>query len=348
MSFFKNVKTIVSASAGAVGHATELMAEMAESLHRETKNWALRAEIKNLEFFVQHADLHQSRDSEGLRQQLFEKYDELASFLGALGRQEVEDIRNVFLNSERVEQEQALDARIAKMEARAKQGGYKLPVEEKLALSELLVSYERLFKLNAQRRTAEVVERTHGLRKSIDELEARRRRTQEESFSSGYKKSVIRFLDEKKHGLSECWYDGGILKAKCNFSSGLLHGKCQQWYVDGVLYVDAEYSEGELSLGCSVFMRNGSEVIRLSRDGSSVRLSSNLWNGLNFGTANSSSNILLQKIYMVFRLVFSYSILRSFYRARKGGVDHAAYVEYMDLLDLFNKNDGDMFRVFSG
>lgn len=338
MAFFKNVKTIFSASVSVLGDATELMAGLAEDLQRETKILALRAEIKNLEFFVQNPDMHQSSDRVGLRKQLFEKYDELSSLLGEHGKKEVEDRKSSFLEAERIEQEQALDARIATMEARVKKGGYKLPVEEKLALSRLLDSYEQLFKLNERRRTAELVGRTHELKVSIDELEASRRRIQEDFFTSGSKKSLIPFLDEKKDGVSEYWYENGMRKARIEFKSGLAHGKCLVWYEDGALELDALYRQGRICSPSSVYSSNGVKVLGFQED--FVRL--RMWNGAYLGRYRVGSNVFLAKLCILLRVLFSFKALRGFYRAQKGGSDNLLLVECNRVVLAFSSGMADV------
>lgn len=317
---------------------------MAESLHRETRILALQAELKNLEFFVKKPELHESRDREGLRKQLFDKYDELVSLLDERGRKEIEDRRSAFLEAERVEQEQALDARIAEMEVRIKKGGYKLPVEEKLALSELLVSHEQLFKLNPKRRTAELVERTRGLKKSIEELEARRRRTQEEYFSSGGKRSLIRLLDEKKDGVCEYWYESGARKAQVEFKAGVAHGKCLVWHEGGAIQLEAVYRGGKLCHPASAYSSNGVKVMDFQEGLMRVRL----WNGALLGCYRVGGNILIAKLCVFLRLAFNFKIWQGVLRSREGRPDHVVSVEFSKIMRTLGPGFDDVFSWVDG
>lgn len=338
MSFFKNVKTIISASADAFGNAAELMAGLAEDFRRETKILLLRKDVKNYEFFVKNYELHQSRDREGLRKQLFEKYDELSSLLGEHGKKEVDDRKNSFLETERIEQEQALDARITEMELRIKKEGYRLPVEEKLALKKLLDSYEQLFKLNEHKRTGELVGRVRELKISIDELEARRHRVQEVAYPSGSKKSLVRFLDEKKDGVSEYWYESGVRKAQIEFKAGLAHGKCLVWYEDGAPKLDAFYCDGRLLSPATVYSSNGAKLIGFQDDYIRVRM----WNGAYLGGYRVGANIFFAKLRVLLRVLFNFKALRGFYRARKGFPDNILLIELNNLMMTFTSGLGNV------
>lgn len=348
MSFFGDLKTIVAASGKAVGNSVEALASFTEELERKSRIMKWRTHIKVIEAKMNHPSADVAPEVKGTKEELLQACNEILALCGPNEEQDIRAKKRALLLEAHQADVNAVLGEIENLESTYAVLIFDLPIEEIRAKERLVACYNRLSALSGKDVDADIPVKKAQLKQQIEILQTKRRTRLSDLHPSGMKKSEVNLLDGKKDGLSEYWYEGGILKAKCNFSTGFLHGKCQQWYPDGALYVEADYSEGELSSGCSVFMRNGVEAIRLNLDGSSIRFFSNLWNGLNFGTVNSSSSILLQKLFMAIRLIFSYSALRSFYRARKGGPDYELYVEYMDLLALFNKNERDMFKEFSG
>lgn len=348
MSFFGDLKTIVSASGKALGHSVEALASFTEELERKSRIMKWRTHIKVIEAKMKHPSADVAPEVKGTKEELLQACNEILALCGPNEEQDIRAKKRALLLEAEQARLHAVLAEIESLEKKCAVWNFDLPVDEIRAKERLVDCYNRLIVLSGKDVGADIAVKKEQSMQQIALLQTKRRTRLGENYSSGMKKSEVNLLDGKKDGLSEYWFEGGVLKAKCNFITGLLNGKCQQWYPDGALYIDADYSVGRLSTGCSIFMRNGVEIIRLNLDGPSKRFSSNLWNGLNFGAVNSSSSILLQKLSMAIRLVFSYSALRSFYRARKGGPDYALYVEYMDLLALFNKSEGDMFKEFSG
>ncbi len=348
MSFLGDLKTIVVASGKAVGNSVEALASFTEELERKSKIMKWRSHIKVIEAKMKYPSKEVAPEVKGTKEELLQACNEILALCGPNEEQDIRAKKRALLLEAEQAEVNAVLAEIENLEKKCAVWNFDLPVDEIRVKERLVDCYNRLIELSGKDEGAGIAVKKEQSMQQIALLQTKRRTRLSEHYSSGMKKSEVNLLDGKKDGLSEYWFEGGVLKAKCTFRTGLLHGKCQQWYPDGARYVDADYSAGKLSSGCSVFMQNGVEVIRLNLDGSSGRFSSNLWNGLNFGTVNSSSSILLQKLFMAIRLIFSYSALRSFYRARKGGPDYELYVEYMDLLAIFNKNEGDMFKGFSG
>lgn len=338
MSFFKSAKVLVSASAGAVSRSVELMADLAVRLEHETKILALRAAVSNLELLSQNSEIDPGRDRVQLRKELFEKYDELIALLEPQGKLEFEDRKKSLLSAERLEQEQALSARIAELELRIKKGGYGLPIEEKLALQQLLDNYEQLFTLNERKRTVEFVGRTRQLTRDIEALEARRRRTEEISFPSGRKKSLIRLLDEKKEGVCEYWYESGARKARIDFKAGLAHGRCLTWYESGAPELDALYCDGRLTSPSIVYSSGGVKVIKYMDDFLGLRM----WNGVYLGSYRVNANMFVAKFWMLLRVLFSLKAMQGLYRARNGGPDNILLNEWGGVLNNFSAAVGDV------
>ncbi|WP_439860872.1 toxin-antitoxin system YwqK family antitoxin [Pseudomonas sp. MBLB4136] len=340
MSFFKNAKTLISASARAAGRSVELMADLAVRLEHETNILALRAAVNNLELLEKNPKVDlEGRGRVQLRKELFEKYDELITLLGPQERLDFEARKEALMRSERLEKVHALNSRIAEMELRVKKGGYSLPVQEQRALQNLVDSYEQLFKFDSCNRTAELVKRNRQLKLDIEALEVRRRRIKEDFFPSGIKKSLIRFLDEKKEGISECWYETGVLKAQVDFKAGLAHGKCVFWYESGALELDAICRGGHIVFPSTGYSSNGVRVIELLGDCVRVRM----WNGVYLGCYRLGSSVLFAKFRMFFRLLFSFKTVREFYRAKKGGPEKDFFNEFMGVMRKLTVDVGDVF-----
>lgn len=347
MSFFGDLKTIFLASGKAVGHSVEMLASFTEELERKSRIMKWRTHITVIEAKMKHPSADVAPEVKGTKEELLQACNEILALCGPNEEQDIRAKKRALLLEAEQAKLHAVLAEIENLEKKCAVCNFDLPVDEIRAKERLVDCYNRLIELAGKEVCADIAVKKEQSVQQIALLQTKRRTRFSEHYSSGMKKSEVNLLDGQKDGLSEYWFEGGVLKAKCNFIRGLLNGKCQQWYPDGTLYIDADYSSGKLSSGCSVFMRNGVEIIRLTLEGSSRRLSSNLWNGLSFGAFNGSSSILSQKLSMAIKLIFSYSALRSFYRARKGGPDYALYVEYMELLALFNKSEGDMFKGFS-
>jgi hypothetical protein len=348
MSFFADLKTIVSSSVKTISHSVEALAEFTETLERKTKILNLHSQIKLIEYKIQHPETDVQGAAKGTKQELLRVCNELLALAGERAAPEIQAKKQALLLEAHHADLNAVVKEIVRREKEIELLNFAFPIDEIRSKERLLECYGNLIKLARNDVSPDVPVKYEQLKIDIVFLQTKRRTKQSEFYPSGIKMSDVHLFDGKKDGLCEYWFESSVLRARCNFKAGLLHGRCQQWYEDGRLYLDANYSAGKVATSCSVFMKNGVEVMRLVIGDQSGRIFINLWNGLKFGTINTSSNRFFQKIVIVLRLLFSYKLQRSFFRARKSGSDHKLYVECMNLYELFSIRDGDMFLEFSG
>lgn len=50
--------------------------------------------------------------------------------------------------------------------------------------------------------------------------------------------------EDRRHGVSKCWYDNGQLCNEMNYVMGELNGECKGWNLDGTLRFSKVYKEG--------------------------------------------------------------------------------------------------------
>ena len=61
----------------------------------------------------------------------------------------------------------------------------------------------------------------------------------------GEMKSVVTFLGEEKHGISEYYFPNGNLSVCTCFQSGVLNGRFERFYANGDLMLEGFYLNGE-------------------------------------------------------------------------------------------------------
>lgn len=52
------------------------------------------------------------------------------------------------------------------------------------------------------------------------------------------------YMNGKRHGLEERWYENGLQEYKCNYVDGILHGLCECWYENGQQEYKFNYENG--------------------------------------------------------------------------------------------------------
>jgi hypothetical protein len=348
MSFFADLKTIVSSSVKTISHSVEALAEFAETLERKTKILNLYSHIKLIEYQIQHPETDVKGAGKATKQELLRVYNELLALAGERAAPEIQAKKQALLLESHQADVSAVLKEIVHREKEFELMEFAFPIDEIRSKERLLQCYGNLVRLAGNDVSPDIPVKYEQLKTDIAFLQTKRRTKQSEFYPSGIKMSDVHLFDGKKDGLCEYWFESSVLRARCNFKAGLLHGRCQQWYEDSRLYLDANYSTGKVATSCSVYMRNGVEVMRLVIGDQSGQVFINLWDGLRFGTIDTSSNIFFQKLAIILRLLLSYKLQRSFFRARKSGSDHKLYVECMSLYELFGIRDGDMFLEFSG
>ncbi|MCF6751132.1 hypothetical protein L3X16_00460 [Pseudomonas stutzeri] len=348
MSFFGDLKTIVVASGKAVGNSVEVLASLTGELERKSAIMRWRARIKLIETKMQYPEADAVNEVKGTKQELLQACNEILALCGPNEEQDIRAKKRVLLLEAEQAELDAVLAEIESLEEKCAVWSFDLPIDE-IRSKELLVNcYNRLIELSGKDVCADLESKKCQLGQQIELLQTKRRTKLCEYYPSGIKKSEVSQFDGKKDGLSEFWYENSVLKAQVNYISDVLNGVCKNWYPDGTLQAEYSYSAGNLSGTSSMFMSNGVEVFRLTSSGLSRRLLVTLWNGVKLGEFKSGKDILLNKIALGLRLFFNFKFIRSIYRAREAGPEHQLFKEYMELFDLFNKSDGNLFLGYSG
>jgi antitoxin component YwqK of YwqJK toxin-antitoxin module len=58
---------------------------------------------------------------------------------------------------------------------------------------------------------------------------------------SNNKEVEYTFVDGKRHGIYQRWYENGLLMYKCNYVDGLMDGLFQDWLYDGSKHIECNY-----------------------------------------------------------------------------------------------------------
>ncbi len=75
--------------------------------------------------------------------------------------------------------------------------------------------------------------------------------------TSGNIESITPFINGKKHGLHQGWYENGSLDYEYHYVDGKEHGICKSWYENGTLMYKDLYINGKLHGISMAWYENG-------------------------------------------------------------------------------------------